>query len=167
MDEATLIEKLLKIEALFAGATTSGERVSADMARERILRRLKESLPKDPPIEYKFTFRDMWSKKVFNALLRRYDLKPYRYHGQRYTTVMVDVPKSFVDETLWPEFQKINKELSAYLGEVTHRVVKQVLHEDDSDAEIVEEPLQIVMENNQTTDSEETTANPDSVRSRM
>jgi len=155
MDEATLIDKLLKIEALFAGATTAGEKVSADMARERILRRLQESLPKNPPIEYKFTFQDMWSKKVFNALLRRYNLKPYRYHGQRYTTVMVDVPKLFVDETLWPEFQKINKELSTYLDEVTHRVVKQVLHEDDSDAEVVEEPLQIGMKNSQTTNSEE------------
>ena len=50
MDEATLIEKLLKIEALFAGATTAGEKVSADLARERILQRLQESLPQDPPV---------------------------------------------------------------------------------------------------------------------
>ena len=33
MDEATLIEKLLKIEALFAGAATEGERTSAGLAR--------------------------------------------------------------------------------------------------------------------------------------
>ncbi len=98
MNEATLIEKLMKIEALFSGAATEGERASAGLARQRILRRLAELIPEDPPVEYKFTFRDMWSHKVFMALLRRYGLKPYRYHAQRYTTVMVQVPKRFVDE---------------------------------------------------------------------
>ena len=145
MNESILIEKLMKIEALFAGATTPGERVSADLARQRILMRLQELLPKDPPIEYKFTFVDMWSRKVFVALLRRYDLRPYRYYRQRYTTVMVRVPESFVDETLWPEFEKINSELQEYLRDITQRVVTQVLHEDSSDAEVVEEPLQISM----------------------
>jgi tRNA nucleotidyltransferase (CCA-adding enzyme) len=147
MDEATLIEKLLKIEALFAGAATEGERASADLAKQRILKRLQELLPEDPPVEYKFTFRDLWSRKVFVTLLRRYGIKPYRYYRQRYTTVMAQLPKRFVDETLWPEFQKINEELNSYLHEVTDRVVKKVLHEDSSDAVVVDEPLQIEMEN--------------------
>jgi len=56
---------------------------------------------------------------------------------------MVQVPKRFVDETLWPEFQKINSELNAYLQEVTDRVIKQVLHEDVSDAVVVDRPLEI------------------------
>jgi hypothetical protein len=143
MDEATLIEKLLKIEALFAGAATEGERTSAGLARQRIQKRLDELLPQDPPVEYRFTFQDMWSRKVFVTLLRRYGLKPYRYHGQRYTTVMVQVPERFVTETLWPEFEKIDAELNAYLQEVTDRVVKQVLHEDSSDVVVVERPLQL------------------------
>lgn len=143
MNEAGLIEKLLKIEALFAGAATEGERTSADRARQRILERLREMIPENPPIEYKFTFRDMWSRKVFVTLLRRYGLRPYRYNRQRYTTVMAQVPKRFVDETLWPEFQKINEELSSYLQEVTDRVVESVLHEDSSDAVVVDKPLQV------------------------
>jgi len=143
MNETDLIEKLIKIETLFAGATTEGERISADRARQRILLRLQELLPKDPPVEYRFSFQDMWSRKVFTALLRRYELKPYRYHRQRYTTVMAQVPKSFVDETLWPEFQKINSELQDYLQEVTDKVVKRVLHEDSSDAVVVDQPLKI------------------------
>ena len=154
MNEATLIEKLLKIEALFAGAATEGERASADRARRRILRRLAELILEDPPVEYKFTFRDMWSHKVFVTLLRRYGLKPYRYHAQRYTTVMVQVPKRFVDETLWPEFQKINSELNAYLQEVTDRVVKQVLHEDASEAVVVDRPLEIEMQADLSSNSE-------------
>jgi hypothetical protein len=35
------------------------------------------------------------------------------------------VPERFVAETLWPEFQKINDELNAYLQEVTDRVIKK------------------------------------------
>jgi len=43
MDEARLIEKLKLIEALFAGATTPGERVAADAARLRILELFEKS----------------------------------------------------------------------------------------------------------------------------
>ena len=145
MNEETLIQKLIKIEALFAGATTAGERISANRARQRILERLRELLPKDPPIEYHFTFADVWSRKVFVALLRRYGLKPYRYHRQRYTTVMAQVPKRFVEDTLWPEFEKIDAELQLYLKQVTDRIVHRVLHEDSSEAAVVDKPLQIGM----------------------
>ncbi len=53
MDEARLIEKLLAVEALHAGATTKGERVAAENARRRILDRLRELVEEDPPIEYR------------------------------------------------------------------------------------------------------------------
>jgi hypothetical protein len=139
MDEAKLIEKLKLIEALFAGATTPGERVAAGAARQRILERLKSVEVVDPAIEYKFTLGDLWSRRVFVALLRRYDLKPYRYRGQRYTTVMVKVSRRFVEETLWPQYQQVSETLQAYLSEVTDRVVSQVLNEDLSEAVEVDE----------------------------
>ena len=143
MDEARLIEKLKAIEALFAGATTPGERVAADAARLRILERLKSVEVADPPVEYKFTMRDMWTRRVLVALLRRYDLKPYRYRGQRYTTVMVKVSRRFVEETLWPQFQEISETLRTYLSEVTDRVVSQVLDADLSEAVEVGEPQEL------------------------
>ncbi len=62
---------------------------------------------------------------------------------------MARIPKHFVEETLWPEFQKINKELIGYLEGVTDRVVRSVLHEDSSDAAVVEDPLRIEMEGGQ------------------
>lgn len=139
VDESTLIDKLLKIEALFAGATTPGEQAAAAHARERIVERLRVLSVEDPPIEYKFTMPDEWSRKVFLALLRRYGLKPYRRYRQRYTTVMVRVPARFVDETLWPEYQRLDDELRRYLCEVTDRVVTQVLQADSSEAPIVEQ----------------------------
>jgi hypothetical protein len=141
MDEAKLREKLALIEALFAGATTDGERVAAAEARRRIQHRLQGVERLDPPVEYRFALSDPWSRKVLIALLRRYDLKPYRYRGQRRTTLMVKVPKRFVDETLWPEFEQIDATLRTYLDEVTSRIIAEAIHGDSSEAtEVAEAP---------------------------
>ena len=47
--ESQLREKLRKIEALFVGAGTTGERLAAEAALERV--RLSEFGQKDPPVE--------------------------------------------------------------------------------------------------------------------
>jgi hypothetical protein len=135
MDEAGLRAKLERIEALFAGAATTGERMAAGEARQRILARLAAAERESPQVEYRFGLGDVWARRLFLSLLRRYDLKPYRYPGQRHTTVMVKVSKRFVDETLWPEFQQLSATLRSYLDEVTERVVRDVLHADSSEAE--------------------------------
>jgi len=138
MDEQDLIEKLHRIERLYAGATTPGEKNAAAHAYERIKERLKEMEGTEKPVEFKFTMADMWSRRLFVALMRRYGINPYRYKRQRYTTVMAKVPPSFVDETLWPEFQKLNDQLRSYLDSVTERVVSEAIFKDSSDAEVVE-----------------------------
>jgi hypothetical protein len=143
MDESRLKEKLRLIEALFAGAKTPGEKDAAGRAKQRILDRLKSMEASDPPIEFKFTLSDMWQRKVMVALMRRYALRPYRYRGQRYTTVMARVPRRFVNETLWPEFQEISETLHTYLSEVTERVVSEVICRDNSEADVVDEPPQL------------------------
>ncbi len=144
MDEAKLIDKLRKIEALFAGATTDGEQEAADRARQRILERLAAVQVADPPIEFRFSMPDMWRRRLFVALLRRYALSPYRFYGQRHTTVMVRVSRSFCNETLWPEYLRLSEALEAHLAEITERVVGQVLHGDSSDVAVVPEPPQLV-----------------------
>lgn len=138
MHERELLEKLQKIERLYAGATTPGEKAAAADALQRIQARLKKTERAERPIEYKFTLADGWSKKLFVALLRRYDLRPYRYARQRRNTVMVRVPKTFVDETLWPEFIELSDVLQQYLADITQRVIAQAIHADDGDEEIVE-----------------------------
>lgn len=142
MDEAKLLQKLRDLEALFAGATTTGERIAAGNARERILKRLRELEKSTPPVEYKFTLGDVWSKKLFLALLRRYELTPFRYRGQRHTTVMVRAPKRFVDETLWPHFERASDELRRHLDEVASRMIERALDAKDTDAEEREQPQQ-------------------------
>src|SRR5258708_38518479 len=143
MDEAKLREKLSRIEALFAGATTDGERVAAAEARRRIQLRLKAVEQSDPPVEYRLTVADVWPGKVLLPRLRRYDLKPYRYRNQRRTTVMVKAPASFINDTLWPEFQQIASALRIYVDQTTDRILAEVLHGDSSDAPEVAAPPQL------------------------
>jgi hypothetical protein len=137
MLESDLLEKLRKIERLYAGAATPGEKEAAAEAIARIRQRLGEVERVEKPIEYRFTLTDGWSKKLFLALLRRYELRPYRYARQRRNTVMVRVPRSFVNETLWPEFLELSEVLKTYLEEVTNRVIAQAIHEDAGEEEII------------------------------
>lgn len=137
MREQDLLEKLSKIERLYAGAATPGEKEAAADAILRIKKRLGEVAKVDRPIEYKFTLADGWSKKLFTALLRRYELRPYRYARQRRNTVMVRVPKSFVDETLWPEFLELSGVLQTYLDEVTERVISGAIYANEGEEEVI------------------------------
>ena len=132
--ETHLREKLRKIEALFAGAGTAGERIAAEAALERVRARLAELERRDTPIEMQFSLPDQWSRRLFLALCRRYGLKPYRLYRQRLTTVMLRVPRGFVDQVLWPEFQELNTALTQYLDEVTTRVIRDEVHRDTSEA---------------------------------
>jgi len=133
-DEGRLLEKLRAIEALFAGAATDGERNAAGEARKRIQLRLKAMEAADPPVEYKFSVGDGWSARLFVALCRRYDIKPYRRRGQRRTTLMATVSRRFVVETLWPEFEQLSQVLREHLNEVTNRIIASAIHQDVSDA---------------------------------
>lgn len=136
MDEQRLIEKLQRIEALFARPGTEGERQAAANALERMRQRLEQIQGSDPPVEYRFSLPDMWSRRLFVALLRRYGIRPYRYYRQRSTTVMAKVPAGFVDQTLWPEYGELNRVLHAYLDEITERVIHQGIYADSSEAEV-------------------------------
>jgi hypothetical protein len=136
-DQQRLIEKLRRIEALFADrAATAGEKAAAGEARERIRQRLEAFTQSDPPVEYSFALHNPWSHKLFVALLRRYNIRPYRYARQRHTTVMARVPARFVNETLWPEFAELDRTLQSYLTEETNRVIAECLNKDTSDVEV-------------------------------
>ncbi len=128
--EISLIEKLQRIERLYEGAITEGERLAAEEALQRIGERLRKIQQKDPVVEYKFTFPDFWRRRLFVALLRR-----YRYRGQRHTTVMTRISKSFVDQTLWPVFLDLSEALVSHLDEITTRIIQQAVYSDSSEAE--------------------------------
>ena len=137
MDERSkLIEKLRRIEALYAGATTPGERIAAAEAKRRIADRIAGFTPPEPPEEYRFSLDNNWSRKLFLALLRRNGLRPYRYPRQRYTTVMVRLPKSLAD-SLWTEFQELNEALRFHLDTLAEAVIAEAISADTGEAEEV------------------------------
>ena len=136
-DRDKLLEKLRRIEALFSGGSTEGERAAAGEALGRIQARLRDLERSDPPVEYRFALANAWSRTLFVALLRRYGVRPYRYQRQRHTTVMARVSRSFVDETLWPEFVALDAALTEHLDRVTEAIIAEAIAGDTSEAEEV------------------------------
>lgn len=114
--EQELRQKLRKISALFEGATTEGERNAAAAAIDRVRRALAAAVQIEKPVETYFKLVDQWNRRLFVALCRRYGLTPYRYPRQRRTTVVLRAPKSFIDQTLWPEYLQLEKALHEYLN---------------------------------------------------
>ena len=139
--EERLKEKLRAIEALFAGATTAGERDAAGRARQRIASRLAE-LRGHGEVEWQFTLTP-WSRRLLVALARRYGLQPYRYRRQRHTTLIVRASERFLKETFLPEYDKMCETLYEHLDEVTERVVAGALDPDKSEPAVVEQPRQL------------------------
>jgi hypothetical protein len=103
-----LRDKLRKIEALFAGAATRGERAAAGATAERIRQRLGRTAGKEKSIELKFSIPDVWSRQLFIALCRRYGLRPYRHPRMHRQSILIKAPRSFMEQMLWPEFQELN-----------------------------------------------------------
>jgi hypothetical protein len=133
-NDTRLRDKLRKIEALFAGAGTEGERLAAEAARERIRARLADIGRSEAPTEVGVSVPDQWSRHLFLALCRRYGLEPYRYPRQRRSTVMLRAPRRFIDEVLWPEFKELDADLRSYLQEVTLRLIREEVFADTSEA---------------------------------
>jgi hypothetical protein len=132
--EQELRERLRKISALFEGATTPGERNAAAAAIDRVRKALAAMQQTERAVEMQFSLPDRWQRRLFAALCRRYGLEPYRYKRQRYTTVMVRAPRSFVERTLWPEYQEIKGALDEYLNEATERIIREEVFGDARDA---------------------------------
>jgi len=133
-NEQQLREKLRKIAALFEGAATAGERQAAAAAIERIREALNAAVQTQPLPETKISMADQWQRRLFSALCRRYGLEPYRYKGQRYTTVMVRAPRAFFNNTLWPEYLELQAALHSYLNEATERIIREEVYRDAAEA---------------------------------
>lgn len=132
--ERQLREKLRKITALFEGAATDGERQAAAAAIDRIRQTLSAAVKTEALAETKFSMADQWQRRLFTALCRRYGLEPYRYKGQRHTTVMLRAPRSFVDKTLWPEYVELQSALHSYLNQATERIIRDEVYRDADEA---------------------------------
>jgi hypothetical protein len=135
--EEQLREKLRKVEALYFGAGTAGEREAAGAASERLKAKLAEIGRQDPAVEMQFSMPDPWSVRLFVALCRRYGVRPYRYPRQRHTTIMVRAPRRFFEAVVWRQFSEMHADLWRHLEETTQRLIREAVHSDTTDAETV------------------------------
>ena len=141
--EALPRDKLRKIEALFAGAATAGEKAAAGAAADRIRARLGKAAGSEATEEIRFSVPDSWSRQLFIALCRRYGIIPFRYRRMHRQTVIVKAPRSFVEQVLWPEFRELSAALTAYLAEITEKLIREEVHGETADAEERDEPRRL------------------------
>lgn len=137
--ESELRERLRKIENLFSGTASVGEKQAAAAAKRRIIEKLNKLKGAEKVIEIRAPIADRWSRHLFVALCRRYGIEPYRYARQRNTSIMIKAPKSFIDEVLWPEYLALNGALNSYLSEITEKVIREEIHSNTSEPKETEE----------------------------
>lgn len=137
--EHALREKLRKIEKLFSGSSSMGEKEAANQAKKRIVDKLNAFKNKEKLIEIRAPIADRWSRHLFIALCRRYGIEPYRYARQRTTSIMIKTPKSFIDNVLWPEYQALNAALNEYLSQATEKIIREEIHANTAEPDEVEQ----------------------------
>lgn len=122
-----ILDKIKKIEALINSTNIAGEKQAALAAKKRLLDKVAE-LPQQSidPVEYSLHTADHWHKQLLLALCGKYGIKPYRYHRQKYTTVMVMVNGKFLNETLWPEYLQYSQHLEALVNDITSDLINQI-----------------------------------------
>jgi hypothetical protein len=128
-----LQEKIKKIEALIKGAQTEGEKNAAISARERILGKYPELDISKNLREYTLYTSDNWHKRLLLAICRKYEVKPYRYYRQKYTTVMVRVNEVFLHKVLWKEYVEYSKHLEELIGEITDDLIDKIHKHEEED----------------------------------
>lgn len=141
--EDRLREKLRKIEALYAGATTAGEKAAAGAAADRIRGQFNTASKQEKIEEFRFSISDPWSRQLFTALCRRYGLRPFRYRRMHRQTVVIKAPANFVNTTLWPEFEELSDALTSHLNAITQKIIREEVHASTEDAEEVDEPQRL------------------------
>ena len=116
-----LTEKIRKVEALLLAAKGEGERQAALLAKQRLEAKLSSR-----ELEYTIRLNHMWAKRLFTALCHKYQLMPYSYVKQKYTTSMVRVSESFMESVLWPEYKKYETMLQELVEEIMDGLISKI-----------------------------------------
>jgi hypothetical protein len=133
--ESSIIEKIKKIEALIAGATTDGEKQAAISAKHRILDKYPEIEVQQNQREYRLLTQGEWHKKLLLALCAKYGVKAYRYPRQKHTTVTVKINPEFLNKVLWKEYLDYSAHLALLIDEITTDLINKI-HEPGKEEEV-------------------------------
>lgn len=128
-----ILERIKKVEALIDWAKSVWEKNAAIAARERILKKYPELDIKNNIIEYTIKTQDFWHKKLFVAICRKYNIKPYRYYRQKYTTVTIKINEIFLNEVLWKEYLEYSKILEELVWWITDELINKIHEEEEEE----------------------------------
>lgn len=104
----------VQIEAMAARmAGTSSKGTSS----ERLQEGLANARAAEADIETKFTVSDPTLQRLFVVLCSRCELEVYRVPRQRYFTMSVRAPKSFVQGWLSPMFEEMSEAMDSWMVE--------------------------------------------------
>ena len=128
-----LLERIKKIEALIVGAQTEGEKNAAISAKDRVLNTYQELKTEANNVEFILRAPDSWHKRLLLSICRKYGLKLYRYKGQKYTTVMVNVNEEYLNKIVWKEYLEYSDHLEKLVGAITDGLIDKIhKHEDEN-----------------------------------
>lgn len=102
MTREEIIEKIRKVEALYSGTDSIGEKQAALGALVRLQSQLGAVPEKEE--EFQVSMPDPWKRQLFLALCRRHGVEPFRRYRQRYSTVMFNCAPSIAKQILWPQY---------------------------------------------------------------
>ncbi|MEM1122905.1 MAG: hypothetical protein AAGJ18_20845 [Bacteroidota bacterium] len=72
-------------------------------------------------------------KKLLLAISRKHGVELYRYHRQKYTTVMVMINETFLDKVLWKEYLAYSEHLERLVTEITDGLIEKIhKHEEEA-----------------------------------
>lgn len=128
------LDKLAKIEALIARASSEGEHQAAMLAKKRIQQKVNQT-----PTEYRISTDSPWKKRLFIALCKKFGFSTYRYKGQRYTTARLKISPALMKEVLWPEFEKYAKILEEAASEILDNLISKIHSGDFEETEVAGE----------------------------
>lgn len=143
LSELGLIDKLQKIEALYLGATTVGEKAAAAQMMANVQNKLESYRQEEKTTEWTLTVENQFEKRLLKAILAKHGLSAYRYPRQRYTTLKVMSTKTTINTIIWPQYLEMCKVLESYLDEVTSDVIKKAMGQENSEDEIRQEAPQL------------------------
>jgi hypothetical protein len=129
-----IADKILKIEALIAGTKSDGERQAAEFAKQRLQEKMVVQ-----PIEYTVRLCSCFEKRLFVAICSKYGLRTYRYMRQKYTTAMVRVSEPFMNQILWPEYNKYARILQNLIDEISNDLISKIHLVEEDEAVIAGE----------------------------
>lgn len=114
-----------------------GAAASPDPASSLKARVSEEIYEDEPEVVFRFAIHERWERRLFCALCRRYNLRPYRYEGQDPETIMLRASRQLVDGALWPEHLGNTELFAQFVHDLATRVIEDVLEQRDHGVEIL------------------------------